>query len=74
MASKRANKYVFRGAVGLTAIAREHGNGMLPQTLRMRVEKKGMSIEQALGFVSLEGIRKPDLLHLLWKLALGIAA
>ncbi|EOW9205716.1 hypothetical protein ACYEVY_003184 [Vibrio cholerae] len=53
MASKRANKYVFRGAVGLTAIAREHGNGMLPQTLRMRVEKKGMSIEQALGFVSL---------------------
>ncbi|PAR52858.1 hypothetical protein CGT93_15445 [Vibrio metoecus] len=74
MASKRANKYVFRGAVGLTAIAREHGNGMLPQTLRMRVEKKGMSIEQALGFVSLEGIRKPDLLHQLWKLALGIAA
>ncbi|HFG2159065.1 TPA: hypothetical protein ACGF8U_003756 [Vibrio cholerae] len=74
MASKRANKYVFRGAVGLTAIAREHGNGMLPQTLRMRVEKKGMSIEQALGFVSLEGIRKPGLLHPLWKLALGIAA
>ncbi|HDZ9239292.1 TPA: hypothetical protein RUZ16_000905 [Vibrio cholerae] len=74
MASKRANKYVFRGAVGLTAIAREHGNGMLPQTLRMRVEKKGMSIEQALGFVSLEGIRKPNLLNPLWKLALGIAA
>lgn len=74
MASKRAKKYVYRGAVGLTAIAREHGNGMLPQTLRMRVEKKGMSIEQALGFVSLEGIRKPDLLHPLWKLALGIAA
>lgn len=41
MASKRAKKYVYRGAVGLTAIAREYGNGMLPQTLRQRVCRMG---------------------------------
>ncbi|GHW23196.1 hypothetical protein VCSRO150_1169 [Vibrio cholerae] len=53
MASKRANKYVFRGAVGLTAIAHEHGNGMLPQTLRHRVCRMGLSIEEALGIEQL---------------------
>ncbi|HDZ9236825.1 TPA: hypothetical protein RUZ14_002226 [Vibrio cholerae] len=74
MASKRANKYVFRGAVGLTAIAREHGNGMLPQTLRHRVCRVGLSIEEALGIEQLIAVRKPDLLHPLWKLALGMAA
>ncbi|EGR0379547.1 hypothetical protein EFU53_001231 [Vibrio cholerae] len=74
MASKRANKYVFRGAVGLTAIAHEHGNGMLPQTLRHRVCRMGLSIEEALGIEQLIGVRKPDLLHPLWKLALGMAA
>lgn len=74
MASKRANKYVFRGAVGLTAIAHEHGNGMLPQTLRHRVCRMGLSIEEALGIEQLIGVRKPDLLYPLWKLALGMAA
>ncbi|EGR1400168.1 hypothetical protein D8X75_09150 [Vibrio cholerae] len=74
MASKRANKYVFRGAVGLTAIAHEHSNGMLPQTLRHRVCRMGLSIEEALGIEQLIGVRKPDLLHPLWKLALGMAA
>ncbi|MGL4223857.1 MAG: hypothetical protein ACRCSE_01740 [Vibrio sp.] len=83
MARKRASKFTYKGAIGLAAIAQ--AQGVNPETLRYRVHRMGLSVEQALSYIrggsdacgtnprtKRCGVRKPNM-HPLWALALGMS-
>ncbi len=84
-ASGATKHYEYKGVVGLKDIAKKFGINY--NTLRRRISDLGMSIDEAVTTpvinraqkketvikkAEVVGIKNPDLLNHLWKLALGI--